>query len=658
MGIRMVNLLVIAGFTLSWGAAQNLPQDDNLAAAEAQKEKDTKKPRDAWVPIVAFLDVPLAAADVEVYDHDGKLLFKKQMATNAQGAFPAHVKKLPRNFRVVVSWEPRRNNDRRPLGGFDLSTDVRDFDPANDIVYVNAVTTLVSRVIDKAPYLSVRKSQVLVRRFLGLQPNQSLGSALRQGKYYRSRHFSHPAFLTEAIKIGGVDAFLNRLARRILSGPKDTQLFVGAPQGIASTAATFVARNLASGALSWAAGQGMGWVAQSAGLSTRGATVADIANLQASLSDLQSSIDDLKDDIANLQSALSAQISDAGYQTIVAQAQALQGPVDDAASRLNFYALGCPTVPEGQTPAPPDEWCTQNRQLIIDRLNQLNGSFESLANLVLDNSVTRYKGLIHMYSQTLGQAVRFFRPADSTKLQANFDYWDAALVQAAMLKTEFFHMIGNQNNPGGIAELQSFLGDPNASPPIQGRFPTTRSQMALLNFPPLPEGTVINTKDKKMWSTTAPNVSMCSAPLYTPATNSLTPYGPISFGGISGWITPSVPDLQNLASGFTGVLFDWLRTQTQTVDGESPVSAGFPNILSTGNYLCDTFWWSTPITSSTVASANANPNTYGRYFMMNPYNGTMYIPTNTTGISSSNPSGGWMLLSRALSAGEQYYWYP
>lgn len=255
----------------------------------------------------------------------------------------------------------------------------------------------------------------------------------------------------------------------------------------------------------------MGWVAQSAGLSTRGATVADIANLQTSLSDLQSSVDDLKDDIANLQNALSAQISDAGYQTIVAQAQALQGPVDDAASRLNFYALGCPTVPEGQTPTPPDEWCTQNRQLIVDRLNQLNGSFESLSNLVLDNPATRYKGLIHMYSQTLGQAVRFFRPADSTKLQANFDYWDAALVQAAMLKTEFFHMIGNQNNPGGIAELQNFLGDSNVSPPIQGRFPTTRSQMALLNFPPVPEGTVINTKDKKMWSTTAPNVGMCSA---------------------------------------------------------------------------------------------------------------------------------------------------
>ena len=463
-----------------WAQGHASVSDNPSATTQAAKHQDT------WVPIIAFIDIPLGEADVEVYDIDGRRLFKRNKATNAQGVFAAKVKDLPRDFRVTVTWDgdQKKRSNQWLLGRLTLSSDVQNFNPVDGIVHVNAVTTIVSRLVDRSPRLNIQEQQALVRQYLGLQVNSSLGAALRQGTYFRSRHFSHTAFLAEAAKYGGMEPFLNFLVTEMLARPGNTQLFVGAPQGIAGTAASFVAKGLASGALSWAGGKGMGWAMQSAGLSSPGATAADIANLQTSLSDLQSSVDDLKDDIANLQSQLSLEIANAGYQTIVASAQDLQARVDSAASRLSFYALGCPPVPEGQTPDKPDEWCVQNKPLILDQLNLLSTSFEALSSQVLDNSVTNFKGLIHMYSQLMGQSLLFFRPADSTKLQANFDYWDASLVQAATLKTELFHFLGNQNNPGGIAEIQDFLGNANANPPTQGKLQTTRDREGPTNVLP------------------------------------------------------------------------------------------------------------------------------------------------------------------------------
>ena len=75
----------------------------------------------------------------------------------------------------------------------------------------------------------------------------------------------------------------------MLDNPRATHPFPSTALNSTRGIAKFIATNLAAGALEWVEGQGLGWVAQSAGLTTPGATAAQVMQLQQSLDSLQSS---------------------------------------------------------------------------------------------------------------------------------------------------------------------------------------------------------------------------------------------------------------------------------------------------------------------------------------------------------------------------------
>jgi hypothetical protein len=464
-----------------------------------------------WLRVSAFADLPLNFADVAIYDARGRLLFKSRHATNSQGVFAAPVRALPRDFRVTVTWDGYREQtlERLSLGRFTLSADEQNFDPVHDIVYVNAASTLVSRVLDAYPQMPLHRARALVRSFLGMPRNASLGVALREGKYFRSKYFSAATFLEEARQHGGIDALLDILRSDLSAQPDSTHLFAPAPAGPLQGALSFVAENLAKGALSWAAGQGCGWVAQSAGITTPGATAEDIANLQEGLANLQSSVDELSKQIQALTTQIFAKLTQTQYNQIVVPALALAAQVNGVEDDLTFFAQGCPAIPETgalSADAISSDLCTSQKATILAELSDvtINLSFETLSTYVLDNSAVAFNGLIHLCSQSLGESLTFFRPADSTKLQNMFDYWDSVQTQAANLKVELLHLNGAQDNPGGVAQLTSFLGDANANPPTQGQFQDTRNREAQLMFPAVPTGTVLYTSDRTMWATDNP----------------------------------------------------------------------------------------------------------------------------------------------------------
>src|SRR5947209_10224146 len=91
------------------------------------------------------------------------------------------------------------------------------YDPARQIVVINPVTTLVSRVLDERPDLKPEGAEAHVRSFLDLTANYSLGMALQQSSGYRSRFFSPVALLTEAQAAGGLDAFEHLLLQELLA---------------------------------------------------------------------------------------------------------------------------------------------------------------------------------------------------------------------------------------------------------------------------------------------------------------------------------------------------------------------------------------------------------------------------------------------------------
>ena len=219
-----------------------------------------------------------------------------------------------------------------------------------------------------------------------------------------------------------------------------------------------------------------------------------------------------------------------------------------------------------------------------------------------------------------------------------------AQIQAAELKVELLHVNGAQDNPGGIAQLQAFLGDMSGDPPQLGVFQTTFTAEAKLLFPALPNGTVIATSDHTMWLVLQPvlwdlggqDVAFCGVPL-SGSIQKTAVTSPLSIMGLN-WLSPSTGEAQALVQGWTGSNPNqWLTANTQS--SNPPTSPGF------GNYLINV-----PLECNKL---DVNPTTFWTR------NGNSALDLSSGHIKNvSSGSYNWILLDRTLASGEQYYWYP
>jgi hypothetical protein len=550
------------------------------------------------------------------------------------------------------------------LGLVVLSADVRNYDPVSDVVYANPVTTMVTGVLLRHPEFSLEQAQARVRRFLDMPANASLGAALRETQRFHSAYFSESAFLKQANEHGGMLYFMADLLNQMLDNPRAAHPFFStALKSGSGGIAKFIATNLAAGALQWVEGQGLGWVAQSAGLIAPGATAAQIMQLQQSLDSLQSSVDQLSKQMAQATRQILNELTKTQYNTIATQAVALASDVNVAEQNLDYYVQGCPPLPEDGTlesaGSIPADWCAAQAHLVQSQLSdiQINGSYERLANWLLDTQTVSYKGMIHLFSLSAGQSVRFFRPADSTRVQNMFDYWDAVETQAANLKVELWHLNGNQNNPGGRKQLTDFLGNPELNPPTTGTFQATNAAELQLMFPAVPGGTVVDTTTRLMWLTIIPQLVELDVNQYTcpnwvpnPQSYGLTkgPSFGITYYGRS-WISPNLPQMQGLIDGWSGKALtpmDWLIAQSKAVPLDSPASSGFFDI-----FLCNVvnsyrYVW-------TTTNQGSSGSKYSPYALMDMGNG--WVPAKNT--APYEDHGNWLMLTRSLTQGEQYYWY-
>jgi len=246
-------------------------------------------------------------------------------------------------------------------------------------------------------------------------------------------------------------------------------------------------------------------------------------------------------------------------------------------------------------------------------------------------------------------------------MQVLYDYWDAALTQAANLKLELLHENGAQNNAGGRQQLIDFMGNPDLTPPTTGAFQANQAANMKLMFPAVPVGTVVATQDHTMWSlvpwtTTANGNSYPSAgctpvvgPFYVPYANTQGYAGfsnwyttTAAFGNSQHGTTPSLDQWQAalklappLSSGTNWQ--DWLVAQTKTTADESPASDGFYNIVQNCHYSA--VWTFT-------------------YTSINPYHwDVVVLDKNTYTNQSSSSQSNYTWPTRPLATTEQYFWY-
>ncbi len=651
-------LLTVAAATTNCLAQTSTAPTDSSSAAIT--------PGYSWLRIRAFVNVPLAGANVAVYDTAGDVIFQQDDATNRQGVFPAHIQNLPRNFRVTVTFDGNAQQDPGlgSLGRFTLSAEVRNFDPVYGIVYVNPATTLVSRAMRRLPDHNLETARDRVRRFLQLPQNYSLGDALWQGTGYKSPYFSESAFMTAVRQYGGMETSLNAAAQLLTKPGFPTHSFADAPPAGAANPLAFIGLNLAKGALVYLAGRGVGWVLGSGDKpAPPGVTPQDISSVQEGLADLQASVDGLKSQLDALNREVKAQLTKIQYDLIAVQALPLASKVNDVEDDMTYFALGCPPILEtdsGMDGRRFGEFCTAQRRTIEAQLSSvdINKSFGTLSTYLLDNKTVGFDGMIHLYSQSLGQAVRFFRAADSTKLERMFEFWSGVQTQSANLKVELLHLNGAQNNPGGVKQLTDFLGDAEADPATQGTFQKTLEVERKLMFPAVPAGAVIHTRDQIMWLIQYPvNGGTCGPPPDGSGAWNYPLTEPVTIDGLK-WLSPSRAEAKALIEGWTGPSQNqWLIEQTRAVAPDMPESPGFPDVVHFHASCPVPFYgiwpviWTRDYTGETVTFFG---HTYKVAYVVGMKLGPEVGDKGVVGSIEYD----WLALDRRLNAGEQYYWYP
>ncbi len=620
----------------------------------------------SWLRISVFANVPIAGADIAVYDLKGKRIFERKNATNDRGVYTAIVPRLPKDFRVTATSDGLRLQDAalRPAGRFTLTADVRNYGSDSDIVYINPVTTLAADVADKVSGHDLTRAQNLVRHYLALPPNASLGAAMRQGPYYSSPYFSETVFLAQAAQHGGVDRFLNDLTPRALRPSSPPRQFSDGRKSPVLVA-KFIGVNLAAGAISWLGGQGIGWALASGQKPEPGATKKDIEQLQEKLADLQSSVDNLSSQLRTLSDELMAELTTINYTQYVVPALTLSARVNRVEENVAYYADECPPIPDdvdgASSSRKPAAECAEDLEWVKRQLNEseIDSSFEVFASYMQPNGAAGSMGMVRLYSRSLAAKVRFYRPTDSTKMQQMFDYWYSVQIQSANLRVESLHLRNRQNTVSGRKELQDFLGYEDADPPKPGKLQNTMEAEQKLMYPAVPENTVINTRDKTMWLVAPLMIRNdpydgpprqrieCGPPPTGSIWNQVT--GPVKIDGFD-WQLPTKAQGAALLDGWTGSSANaWLTEKTRADAPDSPKSPGFPDYLVNRLVMCQ-FTYRQERTWTRERVGNGN----NLYYTLDLQNGKVLSDSGgQTGISVFN----YELLDRELKPGEQYYWY-
>ncbi|MBV9035560.1 MAG: hypothetical protein JO182_13810 [Acidobacteriaceae bacterium] len=682
---------LLLGLILAAGIAT--AQDQSSGAATGTPET-THGQSKVLLRIMVFAHAPVVGADVRVSVR-GRLLVHANAATNEYGVFPAPVGREWLSDEEAEATNPSERHRRslvritisggtikgQPFPGH-LMADVPIADLANQILVVNPVTTLVSRLLDARPELDLNQAQARVRSFLTLPANYPLGQTLRQGPHYRCPFFSPAVFVAEAEAAGGLDAFAHLLLQELAVGLthsfRPPPVLTSTTSDPLGTAASVIQAGLYEGLLDYAGANNVanltGWAMSLAGLPSGSSD--DIDTLESELQDIVSSIGNLSSEVGQLNSLVQSTATQTQYNDITNFANQYAVPIQTHETNLEYFSNACKPLVAGSTPATPDPTCTNLYNSLLSELQieDQNAYYELVQNYVKDNGTLGTSGMLHLYSLWLGQSKHFFRAADSTHMQNLYDYWDSILTSAANLRVEYYHIQGYQNGPAGIGKLTGFMAPSGQTPvcvatptqPIIGAFQCNETANSKLIFPAVPAGTVINTTDHQMWSLVpwvTANEDYGIPDQYVPAAQCWSwntpffqgaPYYPLlPYAGFNDWAqSPNKSQwqalVQNAPSGSnTPNWMTWLIQQTQTTNDETPASPGFfnwttcPGIAYTYAWTSTnngglSYWYINPLSRSfgTIAT-----NQFPHYYQQNGTGGIVNVPIRT------------------LVAGEQYFWY-
>jgi len=381
---------------------------------------DDKSSKTEYIRGWVLAERAISGATVSVFDSDSVQLNRKGDKTYDEGTFLIGIKELPKNFRVIAtdgkegSWE----------FAAELKTDVNNFNPERDIIYVNVVTTMVSTYRDKHPEKTLDEATAIIKDFLNIPQTVDIGDSLHNSGQY----FSHMAFMAEAERNGGVNSFIEILLAELESDPTkthpfySTQLFAGDTSDIV----TKIVDKIAEGAISSAGGKLFGWALKMFG------SGSDFSEVQETLGEIKTMLSELSNKMDSIYEQLSAQITQTDYNVRIGQINPLMSKIKSTSDALSYLV----TV----TQSPKNEnWIKSERERIKNIIGEqiLPQALEINNQLV---GIAGAEGLIKVWSRVVKNKHRFLGPDDSKQIQAQFDYFDAIQLSLLALTIEYHHV--------------------------------------------------------------------------------------------------------------------------------------------------------------------------------------------------------------------------
>ena len=291
--------LAVVPLALSLMLTACAPPPQSAGTQDQTPSGSTPSPTVSMLLGKAFLEEPITEATLRIYDVSGQLLHEAAKATDKQGYFaiPAP-SSLPKDFRVEIVGGTRGG----AASDLTLKTDVRNFNPIVDRLYVNAATTLVAAKLDLTPSASLAETQAAVARFLKLPEGFSLGVGLDNPKL---KTFDHGTFMTVAGGKGGFSALIASMAPQITGNAITDEDFSVFRLESGAAIAKAIGMELGKGALGKVGGSMMGWALGSLFGSDdgSGARHDEILN---EFNDVKNKLNQLSDQMVELQGEINA----------------------------------------------------------------------------------------------------------------------------------------------------------------------------------------------------------------------------------------------------------------------------------------------------------------------------------------------------------------
>jgi hypothetical protein len=386
---------------------------------------DDTSPKTEYIRGWVFAEYPISGATVSVFDSNRVQLHKINQTiveTNDQGTFLIGIKKLPKNFRVVATNGKEGSQDFAA----ELNTDVNNFNPETDIIYVNVVTTMVSTYLDRHPEKTLDEATTIIKDFLEIPETVDIGESLHNSGQY----FSHTAFMAEAEQNGGINSFIEILLEEIENDPEKTHPFYTAQLFTDDTSSIVakIADKIAEGALSSAGEKLFGWALKLFG---SGGDGVDLREVQRTLEEIKTMLSELSNKMDRIYEQLSAQITQTDYNIRIGQINPLMNTIKSISASLSYLA----TV----TPSPENKiWIVSE----TERIKRIIGEqILPQASVINDQlvGIAGAEGLIKVWSRVVKNKHRFIGPDDSKQIQAQFDYFDAIQLSLLELTIEYHH---------------------------------------------------------------------------------------------------------------------------------------------------------------------------------------------------------------------------